>query len=57
MAKIWPVRSPRKLLNATRLRFTDSRISSMAIRMMMTFLRLRKIPSTPSTNRIELTTT
>ena len=31
---------------------TASRISSIDIRMMMMFLRLRKIPNTPSVNRI-----
>ncbi len=37
---------------ATRLMFTASRMSSIAIRMRMTFLRFRKMPSTPSVNRI-----
>ena len=37
---------------ATRLMFTASRISSIAISMRMTLWRLRKMPSTPSTNRI-----
>ena len=35
--------------------FTASRISSIAIRIRMTLLRLRKMPSTPSTNRIAAT--
>ena len=56
MAKICPVRSWRKLLNATRLMFTASKISSIAINTVMIFLRLMKMPSTPSTKRIELTT-
>jgi hypothetical protein len=34
------------------LRFTLSRISSIAIRMMIRFFRLRKMPNTPVTNRI-----
>src|SRR6187551_36521 len=50
-----PVRSPRKALNATRLMFTASRISSIAISIRMTLRRLRKIPSTPRTNRIAAT--
>jgi hypothetical protein len=45
-----PVRSPRKALNATRLMFTASRISSIAISIRMTLRRLRKIPSTPMVN-------
>ena len=43
-------------LNATRLMFTASRMSSIAIRMMMMFFRFRKMPSTPITNRIAATT-
>ena len=34
---------------------TASSISSIDIRMMMTFLRLRKMPNTPSVNRIAAT--
>src|SRR6185369_2032374 len=44
IASTWPVRSPRAAENATRLRLTASRISSTDIRMMMTFLRFRKMP-------------
>ena len=40
---------------ATKLRFTASRISSIDIRMTMTFLRFRKMPKTPSVNRIAAT--
>ena len=32
--------------------FTASRISSIDIRMTMTFLRLRKMPNTPMVNRM-----
>jgi hypothetical protein len=32
--------------------FTLSRMSSIAIRMMITFFRFRKMPSTPITNRM-----
>ncbi len=40
---------------ATRLMFTASSISSIDIRMTMTFLRLRKMPKIPSVNRIAAT--
>src|SRR3546814_4781494 len=39
MEKTCPTRSPRKALNATRLMFTASNINSIAIRIMMMFLR------------------
>ena len=51
-ANTWPVRSPAKVENATRLMLTESRISSTDIRMMMMFLWLRMIPATPIVNRI-----
>jgi len=38
--------------NATKLILTASRMSSIDIRMMMTFFRLRKMPKMPSVNRI-----
>jgi hypothetical protein len=38
------------------LRFTPSRISSIAIRMTIRFFRFMKMPSTPSVNRIAETT-
>ena len=41
--------------NATRLMFTASSISSIDIRMTITFLRLRKMPKMPSVNRIAAT--
>ena len=41
--------------NATKLIFTASSISSIDIKMMMTFLRFRKIPKMPSVNRIAAT--
>ena len=41
--------------NATRLMLTASSISSIDIRMTMTFLRLRKMPKMPSVNRIAAT--
>ena len=44
-----------KTENATRLMLTASRISSIDIRMTMTFLRLTKMPNTPSVNRIAAT--
>jgi hypothetical protein len=47
--------SPRNAEKATRLMLTASRISSTDIRMTMTFLRLRKMPNTPSVNRIAAT--
>src|SRR5258707_319714 len=43
-AKIWPTRSPRNAENATKFRLTASKISSIDIRMMITFLRFRNIP-------------
>src|SRR3546814_906414 len=49
MEKTCPTRSPRKALNATRLMFTARNINSIAIRIMMMFLRLMKMPSTPRT--------
>src|SRR4029453_8070567 len=55
MANTCPVRSPKKALNATRLMFTLSRISSIAISIRMMFRRLRKMPSTPIVNRIAAT--
>src|SRR6476620_11072430 len=51
----WPVRSPRKLEKATRLMFTDSRISSTDIMMTMMFLRLRMMPAMPSVNSMAAT--
>ncbi|CLQ52691.1 Uncharacterised protein [Mycobacterium tuberculosis] len=42
----------RKEEKATMLRLTDSRMSSIDIRMMMTFLRLRKMPNTPSVKKM-----
>src|ERR1700722_16767903 len=56
IANTWPTRSPSAAENATRFKLTASRISSIDIRMMMTFLRLRKMPKMPSTNRIAETT-
>src|ERR671912_2707640 len=50
-----PTTSPRKAEKATRLMFTASRISSIAISIRMTLRRLRKMPSTPRTNRIAAT--
>jgi hypothetical protein len=55
MTKICPTRSCRKAEKATKLMFTASSISSIDIRMTMTFLRLRKIPKTPRVNRIAAT--
>src|SRR3954468_4900081 len=54
-AKTWPTISPRWVENATRLMFTASRMSSIDIRMTITFFRLRKMPSTPSVNRMAAT--
>jgi hypothetical protein len=42
----------RKAENATKLMFTDNRISSTDIRIVMMFLRFMKMPKTPVTNRI-----
>src|SRR5204863_9101269 len=55
IASTWPVRSPRKALNATRLMLTLSRISSIAISIRMMLRRLRKMPSTPIVNNIAAT--
>ena len=41
--------------NATRLMFTASSISSIDIKMMMTFFRFRKMPKMPIVNRIAAT--
>jgi hypothetical protein len=46
-ANTCPARSPRKDEKATRLMFTDKRMSSIDIRRMMTFLRFTKMPNTP----------
>src|SRR4051794_22520147 len=54
-AKTWPTISPRWVENATRLMFTASRMSSIDIRMTITFFRFRKMPSTPSVNRMAAT--
>src|ERR1700720_30952 len=54
-AKIWPVRSPRKAEKATRLRLTESRISSTDIKTTMMFLRFKITPATPSVNRMAAT--
>src|SRR5690606_28759128 len=51
-AKTCPTRSPSAAEKATKLMLTESRISSIDIRMTMTFLRFRKIPNTPRVNRI-----
>src|SRR5271165_1416660 len=56
IANTCPTRSPSAAENATRFRLTASRISSIDIRMMMTFLRLRKMPKMPSTSRMADTT-
>ncbi len=52
-----PARRDRRgrLEKATRLMLTASRISSIDIRMMMTFLRLRKMPNMPIVNRMAAT--
>ena len=55
MAKIWPTKSLRKDENATRLMFTANSINSTDIKMTMTFLRLMKIPTIPSVNKIAAT--
>src|SRR3712207_8180119 len=47
-AKTWPTMSFRWVEKATMLMFTASRISSIDIRMTITFFRLRKMPKTPS---------
>ena len=49
--KICPAPSPRKWLNATKFMLTASSISSIDMRRMMTFFRLRKIPTTARQNR------
>ncbi|MDT4887472.1 hypothetical protein FQZ97_1239300 [compost metagenome] len=54
-AKTCPTMSFRKLEKATKLMLTESRMSSTDIRITMTFLRLMKMPSTPSVNRMALT--
>ncbi len=52
IAKIWPSTLFMYAENATRLMFTASRISSIAIKMTITFLRFTKMPNTPIVNRI-----
>ena len=47
IAKTWPARSCSTTEKATKLMLTASSISSIDIMMMMTFLRLRKMPKTP----------
>ncbi|MNY67431.1 hypothetical protein D3C86_2050180 [compost metagenome] len=54
-AKTWPTMSFRNDEKATMLRLTASRMSSIDIKMMMTFLRFRKMPKTPSVKRMALT--
>ncbi|MNT75013.1 hypothetical protein D3C72_2138730 [compost metagenome] len=54
-ANTWPVMSFRNDEKATMLMLTASRISSTDIRMTMTFFRFRKMPKTPSVNRMALT--
>src|SRR6185312_10730337 len=54
-AKTCPTRSPRYEEKATKLMFTARRISSTDIRMMMMFLRLRKMPTTPMVKRMAAT--
>src|SRR3546814_13315139 len=54
-AKICPARSCRWVEKATRLMFTASSISSIDIRMMMTFLRFRKMTKITRVKRIEET--
>src|SRR6185437_13061659 len=56
IANTCPTRSPSAAENATRFKLTASRISSTDMRMMMTFLRLRKMPKMPSTSRMADTT-
>jgi hypothetical protein len=55
MAMICPATSLRWVEKATKLMFTASRISSIDIRMMMTFLRFTKMPKTPIVNRMAAT--
>ncbi len=50
MVKTCPTRSPAKDEKATRLMLTASSISSIDIRMTITFFRFRKIPKIPMTN-------
>src|SRR4030088_420383 len=55
IAKTWPTRSLSTVEKATKLMLTASSISSIDIMIMMTFLRLRKMPKIPSVNRIAAT--
>ena len=50
MLNTCPVRSPKNEEKATKLILTASSINSMHIRMMITFLRFRKIPKIPMVN-------
>ena len=50
MVKTCPTRSPRKDEKATKLMLTASSISSIDIRITMTFFRFRKMPKIPMTN-------
>jgi hypothetical protein len=54
-ANTCPTMSPRWVENATRLMLTASSISSIDIKMTMTFLRFTKMPKMPSVKRIAAT--
>jgi hypothetical protein len=51
IAKTCPTKSPRYDEKTTKLMFTDAKISSIDIRIIMIFFLLRKIPKTPITKR------
>ncbi len=52
MAKACPIMSFNRTEKATKLMLTASSISSIDIRMTITFFRLRKMPKIPSVKRI-----
>ena len=52
IAKICPVMSPEKLEKEIKFIFTDRRINSIDIKIIITFFLFKKIPNTPSMNNI-----
>tara|TARA_B100000579_G_C22697214_1_gene788013 strand:+ start:289 stop:726 length:438 start_codon:yes stop_codon:yes gene_type:complete len=52
-AKTCPTRSPKYDEKATKLIFTDNRMSSIDIRIIITFFLFKKIPKTPKVRIIE----
>ena len=53
IANTWPTISPRYTENATKFKFTPSKINSNDIRIAIILFLLMNIPKTPSVKRIE----